>query len=78
MTKRVVYVRNATLVPAETVWPGRCTPGDMVMRATLVSAHPVLGEPAYDGETIRTSLIVSQDLAARRIETKNTMYEVVA
>lgn len=78
MTKRVVYVRNVQIVPAETIWPGRCNAADIVMHATLVSDHPVLGQPTSDGERIRTSLIVNMDLAARRIETLNTMYEVVA
>lgn len=77
MPKRIVYVRNVSIVPAETIWPGRCQPGDIVMHATLVSAHPVLGAPTSDDERIRTSLIVNMDLAARRIETLNTMYEVV-
>lgn len=75
--KRVVYVRNAQIVPAELIWPGRCQPGDTVMQATLVSAHPVLGAPTSDDERIRTSLIVTTDLAARRVETMNTIYEVV-
>lgn len=78
MPKRVVYVRNVAIVPAETIWPGRCQSGGIVMHATLVSDHPVLGAPTSDGGHIRTSLIVNMDLAARRIETLNTMYEVVA
>ena len=73
--KRVVYIRNARIVPAETIWPGRCTPGDSVLLGELASAHPVLGED--NGAPVRTSLIQKQDLAARRVETLNTIYEVV-
>lgn len=82
MNKRTVYVRNARIVPAETVWPGCCKPEDLVLRAELVTAHPVLGNVSDDTlveqREIRTSLIVRQDLAARTVETKNTIYEVVA
>ncbi len=77
--KRTVYIRNACIVPAEIVWPGKCCAGDMVLRGELASAHPVLGEPDHpEASPIRTSLIVSMNLAARRIETKNTVYEVIA
>ena len=76
MSKRVVYIRQAKLVPAETIWPGRCMPGDLVLIGLLASEHPVLGRD--EGESIRTSLIVDMDLAARRIETLNTVYEVVS
>lgn len=75
MTKRTVYIRNARIVPAETIWPGCCTPEDSVLLGDLASAHPVLGEG--NGHPVRTSLIVSQDLAARRVETLNTIYEIV-
>lgn len=73
--KRTVYIRNARIVPAETIWPGRCQSGDTVLLGDLASAHPVLGED--NGAPVRTSLIVSQDLAARRVETLNTIYEIV-
>lgn len=73
--KRVVFVRNAKIVPAETIWPGRCKPEDSVLLGELVSDHPVLGSDV--GAPIRTSLIVAQDLSPRRIETLNTIYEVV-
>lgn len=75
MSKRTVQVRNARIVPAETIWPGRCKPDDMVLLAELASAHPVLGTD--DGAAIRTSLIVAQRLPARQIETLNTIYEVI-
>jgi hypothetical protein len=75
MSKRVVFIRNAKIVPAETIWPGRCMKGDIVLQGELVSDHPVLGSDV--GAPIRTSLIVTQDLAARRVETQNTIYEVV-
>lgn len=74
MTKRTVQIRNARIVPAETIWPGRCKPDDMVLLGELASAHPVLGS---DGAPIRTSLIVEQRLAQRQVETRNTIYEVV-
>lgn len=74
--KRVVFIRNAKIVPAELFWPGRCNDSDIVLTGELASDHPILGRK--DGYPIRTSLIVSQDLAARRIETRNTVYEVVS
>lgn len=73
--KRRVKIRNARIVPAETIWPGRCKPDDAVLLGELASEHPVLG--SAEGAPIRTSLIVKQDLANRLIETKNTVYEVV-
>ena len=73
--KRRVQIRNARIVPAETIWPGRCKPDDTVLLGALASDHPVLGSAA--GAPIRTSLIVKQDLANRLIETRNTLYEVV-
>lgn len=76
MTKRIVQVRNARLVPAETIWPGRCKPEDMVLLGELVTEHPVLGDAP--GAPIRTSLVVEQRLYQRQIETLNTIYEVVA
>lgn len=75
MTKRTVQIRNARIVPAETIWPGRCKPDDMVLLGELVSEHPVLG--SAPGAPIRTSLIVEQRLAQRQVETLNTLYEVV-
>lgn len=76
MTKRTVQIRNARIVPAETIWPGRCKPDDMVLLGELASEHPVLG--TSDGAPIRTSLIVEQRLAQRQVETRNTLYEIVA
>lgn len=73
--KRRVKISNARIVPAETIWPGRCNPDDVVLLGALMSEHPVLGTTI--GAPIRTSLIVKQDLANRLIETKNTLYEVV-
>ena len=75
MTKRTVFIRNARIVPAETIWPGRCNPDDMVLLGELASPHPVLGED--DGAHVRTSLIVEQRLSARQVETRNTIYEIV-
>lgn len=74
--KRRVQIRNARIVPAETIWPGRCSPGDMVLLGTLVSEHDGPNELLV-GDQVRTSLIVIQDLASRLIETRNTLYEVV-
>lgn len=76
MPKRTVQIRNAQIVPAETIWPGRCKPEDMVLLGDLASEHPILG--SHDGAPVRTSLIVEQRLADRIIETRNTIYEVVA
>lgn len=75
MTKRVVYISNAKIIPAETIWPGRCNPGDTVLTGNLRSEHPVMGSDFIS--PLRSSLIVSQDLAARRVETRNTIYEIV-
>lgn len=74
--KRRVKIRNARIVPAEAIWPGRCNPGDNVLLGTLASEHDGPNRLRV-GETVRTSLIVKQDLANRLIETKNTLYEVV-
>lgn len=73
--KRTVFIRNARIVPAETIWPGRCKPDDMVLLGELASEHPKLGR--YNGTPIRTSLIVEQRLSLRQVETVNTIYEVV-
>lgn len=73
--KSVVYIRGAEIVPAALYWPGRVD--GLVLTGYTVSRHPVLGAP-IEGVPVRTSLIVRQDLAARRIETVNTIYEVVA
>ena len=79
MTKRVVQCRNARIVPATSIWPRHDKVDDVVMLAELVSEHPVLGGPSERGDnSIRTSLIINQDMANRRIETLNTIYEVVA
>lgn len=75
-TKRTVQVTNARIVPAETIWPGRCKPEDMVLLADLVSVHPVLTHLSQ-GEPVRTSLIVEQRLSKRQVETLNTIYEIV-
>lgn len=75
-TKRTVFITDAKIVPAETIWPGCCNPGDMVLLGSLRSKHPVLGSDFTS--PIRSSLIVSQDLAAGKIETRNTIYEVVS
>lgn len=75
MTKRTVYIRNARIVPAETIWPGRCNASGTVLLGDLASDHPALGQAL--GAPVRTSLIVSQDLAARRVETIKTIYEIV-
>lgn len=74
--KRRVKIRNVRIVPAETIWPGRCQPDDAVLLGTLASEHD---GPYHlnEGEAVRTSLIVNQDLANRLIETRNTLYEVV-
>lgn len=77
MTKRVVQCRDARIVPAVTIWPDHPNLGDCVLLANLASEHPVLGEPTTDRNSIRTSLIVRQDLTNRRIETLNTIYEVI-
>lgn len=74
MTKRTVYIRNARIVPAETVWPGRSDPDDMVLRGELAS--PMLG--GIVGHAVRTSLIVEQRLSMRQVETQNTIYELVS
>lgn len=74
MPKRKVLVKDAQLVPAETIWPGRCNAGDMVLTATLVTQHPMLGRSTAP---IRSSLVVSMHLALGIIETRNTIYEVV-
>lgn len=74
--KRRVKIRNATIVPAETIWPGRCKPLDAVLLGHLASEHDGPNNLRV-GESVRTSLIVKQDLANRLIETKNTVYEVV-
>ena len=74
--KRRVKIRNARIVPAETIWPGRCKPDDAVLLGTLASEHDGPKGLAV-GDHVRTSLIVKQDLANRLIETKNTLYEVV-
>lgn len=74
--KRSVKITNARIVPAETIWPGRCNPDDMVLIGTLASEHDGPNGLRV-GEVVRTSLIVKQDLANRLIETKNTNYEVV-
>lgn len=73
--KRHVQIRNARIVPAETVWPGRCNPDDAVLLGELASEHDAAH--LRIGDVVRTSLIVKQDLANRLIETKNTVYEVV-
>ena len=75
MSKRIVLVRNARIVPAESIWPGRCTPEQVVLLAELASEHPVLG--ADIGAPIRTSLVQRQDLALGVIETLNTIYKVI-
>lgn len=75
-TKRTVLITDAKLVPAETIWPGRCKPGDMVLTGFLRAEHPVLGNDFVS--PIRPRLIVKQDLANSKIETLNTIYEVVA
>ena len=75
MRKRVVLVRNARIVPAESIWPGRCTPEQVVLLADLVSEHPVLGKEP--GAPIRTSLVQRQDLALGVVETLNTIYKVI-
>lgn len=74
--KRRVQIRNARIVPAETIWPGRCKPDDAVLLGILASEHDGPKGLAV-GDQVRTSLIVKQDLANRLIETKNTLYEVV-
>jgi hypothetical protein len=74
--KRRVKIRNARIVPAETIWPGRCNPDDAVLLGTLVSEHDGPNHLSV-GDAVRTSLIVKQDLANRLIETRNTLYEVV-
>lgn len=74
--KRRVKIRNARIVPAETIWPGRCKPDDAVLLGTLASEHDGPNHLRV-GETVRTSLIIKQDLANRQIETRNTLYEVV-
>lgn len=74
--KRSVKITNARIVPAETIWPGRCNPDDMVLLGKLVTEHD--GPKGLQvGDDVRTSLIVKQDLANRLIETLNTNYEVV-
>lgn len=75
--KPTLKVCNANLVPAETVWPGRCNPGDMVMRAELLEEHPKLGQPVGGREPIRTSLVVAVDFIKRTVETRNTVYQIV-
>jgi hypothetical protein len=41
-----------------------------------LSDHPKLGPPRCESQT-RTSIIVNKDLANRRFETMNTIYEIV-
>lgn len=77
MSKRIMKVHSARIVPAETIWPGRCNPEDMVMHAVLLDEHPVLGAPVGGAEPIRTSLIVSVDFIARTVETRNSIYQIV-
>ncbi len=77
MSKRIVACRNAVLVPATSIWPNHPNKLDVVMRAELVSSHPVLGEPDEFDNTIRTSLVVNQDWVNGRVETLNTIYQVV-
>lgn len=74
--KRRVQIRNARIVPAETIWPGRCNPDDAVLLGQLASDHDGPNN-LNTGDQVRTSLIVRQDLANRIVETKNTLYEVV-
>lgn len=74
--KRRVQIRNARIVPAETIWPGRCNRDDAVLLGILASEHDGPRGLAV-GDHVRTSLIVKQDLANRLIETLNTEYEVV-
>ena len=76
MTKRTVQIRNARIVPAELYWPGRCNPEDMVLTGTLASEHDGPNGLVV-GDDVRTSLILNQHLAERRVETRNTNYEIV-
>lgn len=73
--KPVVYLRRASVVPAETQFPGAVRDEQVVLTGLLASAHPALSSPV--GTLIRTELITYQDLAARRFETGDTIYEVV-
>lgn len=41
--KRRVKIRNARIVPAETLWPWRCNPEDAVLLGELASEHPRTG-----------------------------------
>lgn len=78
MTKRTVQIRNARIVPAETIWPGRHMAADMVLVGNLASPHYTMGpKDDWDNVPIRTSLIVEQRLSQRQVETLNTIYEVV-
>lgn len=74
--KRRVKIRNVRIVPAETIWPGRCNADDAVLLGTLASEHDG-PKGLVVGDQVRTSLIIKQDLANRLIETCNTLYEVV-
>lgn len=74
--KRRVKIRNARIVPAETIWPGRCNPDDAVLLGELASEHDGPKGLAV-GDHVRTRLIIKQDLANRQIETLFTLYEVV-
>lgn len=75
--KRQVQIKEARIVPAETIWPGRCKPDDMVLLGILVTEHDGPNN-LWVGAPVRTSLIIKQDLANRLVETQNTVYEVVA
>lgn len=78
MPKPIVQIRNARIEPASK-YGGRIQ-DSMVLVGDLASKHPVLGAPVAGEEGINrivTSLIVSQRLSSREVETLNTIYQLV-